>query len=174
MLAKAGVPAHASWAGSDRLEQHFLNIEGGRIAVLVLPPLPANAQAVPKSYIHQLENAVHGLRGSVKLIIAMSSWGYMREQEIFASQGPYPDLLLGSGPGAGQVGQMAANGKSVWIRSFSQGKSFLRIDVLAWPEHNANFKWTEEKNIRMGIYGLTDQYQESPQLLNLMHSMGTD
>jgi len=104
----------------------------------------------------------------------MSSWGYMHEQELLQAQGPLPDILLGSGPGIGLVGTMAAQGKTAWVRSYSQGKSILRIEVLAWPEHNSTFKWTEEKNIRMTIFGITDQYQENPQLLTLMHNMGTD
>lgn len=175
VLAKAGVQPRASWRGSERLEQHILHSEGGpKIAVLLLPPLPKGARAVPQNLIHQVENAVHGLRGTVKLIVAMSPWGYAQEQELLNAQGPLPDILLGSGPGIGLVGTLANGGKTAWVRSFTQGKSFLRIEVLAWPEENSTFKWTEEKNIRMTLFGLTDQYQENPQLLTLMQHMGTD
>lgn len=175
VLARAGVKARTGWAGSERLETHILQSDGGpKVAVLVLPPLATTAPAVPQSLIHQVENAVHRLRGTVKLIVAMSPWGYSHEAELLKAQGPLPDILLGSGPGIGLVGSLVAEGRTAWLRSFSQGKSVLRVEVLAWPEHNSTFKWTEEKNIRMTIFGLTDQYQESPQMLTLMQRMGTD
>lgn len=175
MLTRAGVALKPEWVGSDRLETHILQAEGGpKVAVLILPPLSADAIAVPETYIHQLENLVHKLRGTVKLIVAMSSWGYVHELELLKAKGPLPDVLLGSGPGIGLVGQLAAEGKTAWLRSFSQGKSILRLEVLAWPEHNPTFKWTEDKNIRMTLFGLTDQYQENPHMLTLMQNMGTD
>jgi hypothetical protein len=157
------------------LEQHILQTAGGpRIAVLLLPPLPKGAKDVPQNLIHQVENAVHGLRGTVKLIVAMSPWGYAQEQELLKAKGPLPDVLLGSGPGIGLVGTLANGSKTAWVRSFAQGKSVLRIEVLAWPDEISTFKWTEEQNIRMTLFGLTDQYQENPQLLTLMQHMGTD
>lgn len=174
-LQKAGVQPRPSWRGGEKLEQHILHNPGGpKIGVLLLPPLPKGAKNVPENLIHQVENAVHGLRGTVKLIVAMSPWGYGPEQELLKAKGPLPDILLGSGPGIGLVGSFAAGGKTAWVRSFAQGKSVLRIEVLAWPEENSTFKWTEEKNIRMTLFGLTDQYQENPQLLTLMQQMGTD
>jgi len=173
-LKAAGVQPRASWHGSDHLEQHVLHTQGGpKIAVLLLPPLDARARSVPQNLIHQVHNAVQKARGSMQLIVAMSPWGYLHEQELLASQGPLPDILLGSGPGIGQT-VLAAGGKTAWARSYSQGKSVLRIEIFAWPEHNSTFKWTDDKNIRMNLFGLTDQYQENPQMLTLMHSMGTD
>jgi len=61
------------------------------------------------------------------------------------------------------------------VRAFAQGKSISRIDILAWPEHaNTTFKWTEAQNIRMTLFGLTDQYMEDSHMLSLMQSLGTD
>ncbi|GAB6125434.1 hypothetical protein JCM14124_11400 [Humidesulfovibrio idahonensis] len=176
-LAKAGVQTRAYWKGGEKLEQHILHSEGGpRIGVILLPPVAYSAPAVPENLIHQMENAVRKLRGSVKLVVVMSPWGYNKESELLtrADKGALPDVLLGSGPGMGLVGTLAAEGKTAWIRSFSEGKSVLRVEVLAWPEHSSTFKWTEEKNIRMSLFGLTDQYQEDPQMLTLMQHMGTD
>ncbi|OIO02141.1 MAG: hypothetical protein AUJ49_06695 [Desulfovibrionaceae bacterium CG1_02_65_16] len=176
-LAKAGVRPRSSWKGSDRLEQHILHAEGGpRIGVILLPPVPYSAPRVPESRINQMEMAVHRLRASCKLVVVMSPWGYSKEQELLtrADKNNLPDILLGSGPGIGQTGVLAAGGKTAWVRSFAEGKSVLRIDILVWPEHNSTFKWTEEKNIRMSLFGLTDQYQEEPQMLTLMQTMGTD
>lgn len=175
LLTKAGIQPRPSWHGSDRLEEHILHSDGGpKVGVILLPSLAPGTTSVPHSLVQQMENAVQKLRSTTKLVVVMSSWGYMLEQELLKAQGPMPDILLGSGPGIGLVGTLAAEGKTAWIRSFSQGKSILRIEVLAWPDHRSTFKWTEEKNIRMNLYGLTDQYQENPQLLTLMHRMGTD
>lgn len=176
-LIKAGVRPRASWKGSERMEEHILHHEGGpRIGVILLPPVAYSAPTVPENLIHQMENAVRRLRASTKLVVVMSPWGYNKEQELLrrADKGALPDILLGSGPGMGLVGAITDDGKTAWIRSFTEGKSILQVQVLAWPEHNSTFKWTEEKNIRMSLFGLTDQYQENPQLLTLMQHMGTD
>jgi len=175
VLAQAGVKTRPSWHGSDRLEQHILQTgEGTKIAVLLLPPIPKGAKALPQNLVHQVENAVQSLRGTVKLTIAMSPWGYRYEQELLKAEGPLPDILLGSGPGIGLVGTLAAGQQTAWVRSFTQGKSLIRIEVVAWPEAKSTFKWTEGKNIRMTLFGLTDQYQENPEMLALMQHMGTD
>ena len=177
MLARAGVKPRSQWKGSDHLEQHVLHSQGGpKIGVILLPPVAYSAPRVPESFINQMEMAVHKLRASCKLVVVMSPWGYPKEQELLnrADKNALPDILLGSGPGMGQTGLIVAGGKTAWIRSYTEGKSVLRIEILAWPERNSTFKWTEEQNIRMSLFGLTDQYQEEPQMLTLMQNMGTD
>jgi hypothetical protein len=175
VLTQAGVKPRSAWVGGERLEKRILHTAAGsKVAVLLLPPVPSDANSLPQNLIHQVENTVHGLRGAVQLIVAMSPWGYRHEQELLKAQGPLPDILLGSGPGIGLVGTLAAGQNTAWVRSFSQGKSVIRIEVLAWPERTFTFKWTEGKNIRMTIFGLTDQYQEDPEMLTLMRNMGTD
>ena len=175
-MAKAGLQPHKSWAGSDRLELLLLGPDAlHRIGVLLLPPLPDAATSPPPELVRQIEQAVRTLRAKSYLVVAMSPWGYNLEQELLNTPGPLPDILLGSGHGIGLVGNIEGKGKTLWIRSFAEGKSMSRIDILAWPDHtSANFKWTEEQNIRMTLFGLTDQYQEDPHMLSLMQSMGTD
>ncbi len=175
LLAKAGVRPRASWHGSERLEQHMLHAEGGpRVGVLILPPLASAARNIPPALTAEIAAAVLKLRATAKIVVAMSPWGYNLEQELLQSPGPLPDVLLGSGPGLGLTGLIAAGGRTAWIRSFAQGKAITRIEILTWPEHNSTFKWTEEQNIRMTLFGLTDHYQEDPHLLSLMQSVGTD
>ena len=111
VLAKAGVKARPGWLGSDRLETHILQSEGGpKIAVLLMPPLAATAPAVPQNLIHQVENAVHRLRGTVKLIVAMSSWGYTHEQELLKAPGPPAGHPPGLGTGHRPCGQSGRPG----------------------------------------------------------------
>ncbi len=176
-LARAGVKPRGYWLGSDKIEEHILHTHGGpRIGVILLPPTPYAAPTLPESRIHQLEMAVRRLRPKVRLVVALSPWGARKEQELLAhaDRNSLPDILLGSGPGAGQTGELAAGGKIAWVRAYTEGKSVMRVDILAWPEHDSIFKWTEDKNIRMSLFGLTEQYQEDPRLLTLMQSMGTD
>lgn len=175
-LARAGVKTRGYWRGSDHIEEHVLHERGGpKIGVILLPPVPYSARNLPENRIHQLEMAVRRLRAKVRLVVAMSPWGYNLERDLFAraDKNDLPDVLLGSGPGVGQA-LLAAGGKTAWIRAYTEGKSVMRVDVFAWPEHDSTFKWTEDKNIRMSLFGLTDQYQEDPRILTLMQSMGTD
>lgn len=176
VMSRAGVSPRPAWHGSNRLELQILGPDAAhRIGVILLPPLPAAATDLPRELVRQFADAVRRLRASTRLVVAMSPWGYAGEQELLKTSGPLPDVLLGSGPGIGLTGSIAAGGKTLWIRSFAQGKSMSRLDILAWPDHgDPNFKWTEQQNVRMTLVGLTDQYQEDPQVLSLMQSLGTD
>lgn len=176
VMAKAGLHPHRSWRGSEHLEQHLLGPDAEhRVGVLLLPPLPEGATSLPPGLVRQVEDAVRSLRTRTRLVVAMSPWGYLREQELLGAPGPLPDLLLGTGLGIGLAGNIEAKGKTLWVRAFAQGKSISRIDILAWPEHaNTTFKWTEAQNIRMTLFGLTDQYMEDSHMLSLMQSLGTD
>lgn len=176
ILTQAGVQPSKLWRGSNRLEQHMLGKDSAhRVGVLLLPTLPDGATTLPLALVQQIEGAVRTLRAKARLIVAMSPWGYSLEQELLKSDGPLPDVLLGSGVGIGLVGNISPKGKTLWIRAFTQGKSMSRIDILAWPDHaDANFKWTEEQNVRMTLLGLTDHYMEDSHMLSLMQNMGTD
>jgi len=178
-MTKGGVRANKNWHGSDQLEQHVLGADAAhRVGVVLLPPLPPlpdGAASPPAALLRQIAEAVQALRAKTRLVVVMSPWGYSLEKELLKFQGPLPDVLLGSGSGIGLVGNIEAKGKTLWIRAFAQGKSMSRIDILNWPDHaNDKFKWTEGQNIRMNLFGLTDQYQEDRHMLSLMQSMGTD
>ena len=176
VMAKVGLLPRQNWRGSDRLEQHLLGADAAhRVGVILLPPLPSGAVSPPAGLVRQMEDTVRALRASTKLVVVMSPWGYSAEQDLLKTRGPLPDILLGSGPGIGLVGNIVAAGKTLWVRAYTQGKALSRIDILAWPTHaDPNFKWTEEQNIRMNLFGLTDHYQEDPQVLSLMQGLGTE
>lgn len=175
LLAKAGVKPRAYWCGPTELEERVLTLRGGvKVGLIVLPPLKDKARNVPDSLVQSLSEAVLRLRASTRLVIAMSAWGYSFEQELLTASASLPDILLGSGPGIGLVGNKEQFGKTLWIRPFAQGKAVERVDILAWPQRNVNFKWTEEQNIRMTLFGLTEQISDDPQVLSLIQSMGTD
>lgn len=173
-LAGLGVKPRPYWRGSARLERHVLQAGAVKVGLLVLPELPRGVRNVPQNLVHQVENAVRQLRGTVQIVVAMSPWGYAREQELLKAEGPLPHVLLGSGPGVGVVGLLAAGGRTAWMRAYPDGSSFLNLEVLELPHGDATFKWTEGQNIRMTVFGLTDQYQEDQQMLTLMHAKGTD
>jgi hypothetical protein len=174
VMAKAGVKPRPAWLGSASLEQHVLHGPGPKVGVILLPQLNRSDAPLPADLLRQLGEAVQHLRSTTRLVVAMSPWGYAQELELLKSAGPLPDVLLGSGPGIGLAGQLSASGKTAWVRAFAQGKSITRIEIMALPEHNSTFKWTEEKNIRMTLFGLTDHYPEEPHMLALMQSAGTD
>lgn len=175
-MAKLGVNPRKGWHGSDQLEQHLLGVDGThQIGVLLLPPLADGAASPPAALVRQLQAAVLALRAKTRLVVAMSPWGYNVEQKLLNVGGAMPDLLLGSGIGLGLVGNIEAKGKTLWVRTFTQGKSMSRIEILDWPDRaNENFKWTEGQNVRMTLFGLTDQYLGDKHILSLMQAMGTD
>jgi len=83
VMAKAGLHPHRSWRGSEHLEQHLLGPDAEhRVGVLLLPPLPEGATSLPPGLVRQVEDAVRSLRTRTRLVVAMSPWGYLREQEL--------------------------------------------------------------------------------------------
>lgn len=174
VLARSGVKPRPYWRGSDRLEKHVLKAGEVTVGLLVLPELPRGARGLPQNLIHEIEHAVRELRGTAQIVVAMSPWGYAREQELLKANGPLPHVLLGSGPGVGVAGMLADGGKTAWMRSYPEGKAVLCLEVLDLPLGNPTFKWTEGKNVRMTLNGLTDQYTEDQQMLMLMHTKSTD
>ena len=175
LLTKAGIAPHPNWFGSANLETHTFKLRGGNKAgLIILPPLKDAHQPLPPGLLHSISEAVTKLRATTQIVLALSSWGYSYEQELLNSTGVLPDLLLGSGTGIGFVGNKSANGKVLWIRPYAQGKSVERIDIYEWPERTVNFKWTDEQNVRMSLFGLTDQLKDDRRVLSLIQTMGTD
>lgn len=177
LMGKAGVRPRDFWLGGGALETRILKAGKARVGLITLPDLPqpmGQAPGLPAGTAQEVEAAVRTLRAQSDLVVALSDWGYVREQLLLTGGTELPDILLGSGPGIGLVGQKMRDQRVMWIRSFSQGKGVERIDVLSWPVRNSTFKWTEEQNIRMSLDGLTDQYADDRRVLGLIRTMGTD
>lgn len=178
LMAKAGVKPRPWWKGGGKLDTHVFKVgttpHQVNVGVIYLPHLPDNERDLPPAAAREVGAAVKALRAASSVVVGLSDWGYPREQALLSSGEEMPDLLLGSGPGVGLTGQRMVNGRTIWIRSYTQGKGIERIELLALPERNSTFAWTEGQNIRMSLDGLTDQYADDRQVLNLLRTMSTD
>lgn len=178
LMAKAGVKPRPWWRGGGKLDSHVFKLGKAPhqldVGVVYLPHLPDNELTLPPQAAREVSEAVKTLRASSDLVVGLSDWGYSREQALLSSGQDMPDLLLGSGPGIGLTGQRMAGGRTMWIRSYSQGKGVERIEILALPERKSTFAWTEGQNIRMNLDGLTDQYADDRRVLGLLRTTSTD
>ena len=73
------------------------------------------------------------LAGTAALVIGLSGWGLAGEDAFMAAHPGSLDVLLGSGPNAGQAGRASDDGKTLWSRSYIKGKTINRLDLLALP-----------------------------------------
>lgn len=125
-----------------------------RVGVVLFPMLPEGADNAPPNMQRAVAAAAKRLRVKVDLVVGMSPWGEMAEAHFLINQEPVFHMLLGSGPGKGLLGRLAADDKCLWVRAFAQGIAMNKIDVLAKPEDNDEWRWIYGENFMVQVMPL--------------------
>ena len=163
-LNDAGVVAE-SWQ-KTAIDAPFTVVQsknGNKIGFMRFPSLP-NGEDIPSAdLIRKITKAVKKERDNVRLLVALSDWGWVGEREYLAQNSDFvPDFLFGSGRGSGVNGRLEADERCIWVRPYDKGRTVSEIQVYAWPDRSASFSWEEPDNIRTLSTGLGDQYQDNP------------
>lgn len=138
---------------------------GDRIGFLRLPSLPMGKDIPSKDMIEAISRKIERERESVRLLVALSDWGWIGEREYLAQRPRFvPDILLGSGRGSGVNGRIEAKGRCVWVRPYDKGQTVSEVRVLAWPDRSGDFRWTEPGSIVPVTVGLGDDYFDNPEV----------
>lgn len=136
---------------------------GDRIGFIRFPSLPQGRDIPPQRLIEEISRRIKQERDSVRLLVALSDWGWVGEREYLAQKPDFvPDILLGSGRGSGVNGRIEANGRCLWVRPYDKGQTVSQIQVQSWPERTGSFKWSEPGTIMPTTVGLGDQYEDNP------------
>jgi len=136
------------------------------VGVVRFPAL-ANAEAtVPAELADRTAAAAAALRGKVRLIVGISGWGATDEAAFVRAHPGAVDVLLGSGPGLGSAGTAVGDGKTLWARAYSQGKTVNRLDLFALPDTD-RFVWAPQTGYRAEVISLDDQYAAAPEVQKL-------
>lgn len=136
---------------------------GDRIGFIRFPSLPQGRDIPPQRVIEEISRLIKQERNSVRLLVALSDWGWVGEREYLAQKPDFvPDILLGSGRGSGVNGRIEADGRCLWVRPYDKGQTVSQIQVQSWPERTASFKWSEPGTIMPTTVGLGDQYEDNP------------
>ena len=169
----SGIPQN--WINCEKIKVISKSLKNGKqVRIVILPYLKRGSDEIPEELLNNCRTVFKENRSKADIVIAMSSWGYIREKKLLTSpemsETP-PDILLGSGDGPGMTGNIAANGKTLWVRSYPTGKAVNRIDVFNFPERNENFKWTSGENIKWFLQTLKQNTREAPAVAELLNGI---
>lgn len=148
-----------------------------KAAVIILPFLEKGSDHIPSDILDQTAKLFKKYRESSDLVIAISSWGYFREKKFLGSPEiteDCPDILLGSGDGPGMTGSLAAQGRTLWVRSYPTGKAVNRIDIMHLPSRDPGFKWESGESIRWFLQTLLKNTREDPKIARLLTGISDD
>ncbi|WP_320170060.1 hypothetical protein [Maridesulfovibrio sp.] len=145
--------------------------DGSTAAIIILPYLEKGSNDIPDDIVDSAEKLFEEYRSKCDIVIAMSSWGYFREKKFLGSIGVTenpPDILLGSGDGPGMTGSLAAQGRTLWVRSYPTGKAVNRIDIFKFPTRDPGFKWVSDENAKWFLQTLHQNQREDPKVAELL------
>jgi len=136
---------------------------GEDIGFMRFPDLPEGADVPSPEMIDSISQSIEQQSSKVRLIVALSSWGWAGEKEYLINNPTHvPDFLLGSGPGSGANGRIMADNRCVWVRPYDRGRSISEVKILSWPDRKKPVAWQEMKNYMTLSIGLDDSYQDNP------------
>lgn len=142
---------------------------GDRIGFLRFPSLPPGNAEPQGPLLERLAHDIRKYRTEVRLLIGLSDWGWLAEQEYLSgNSGDVPDLLLGSGRGSGVNGRVQADGRCLWVRAYDKGRSIAEITILEWPDRENSFAWNPSRNYKTSSIGMNDQIRDYPAVSDIL------
>lgn len=169
-LGRMGVTAPSWQQTASREPFSVITTTGGdRIGFLRFPSLPPGNAEPQKALLERLAHDIRKYRTEVRLLIGLSDWGWLAEQEYLSgNSGDVPDLLLGSGRGSGVNGRIQADGRCLWVRAYDKGRSIAEITILEWPDRENSFAWNPSRNYKTSSIGMNDQIRDYPAVSDIL------
>ncbi|MCJ2163908.1 hypothetical protein MRX56_05025 [Pseudodesulfovibrio sp. S3-i] len=144
--------------------------DGHTIGMLRFPALSKDASAPSDELIGQLSERIAKIKDHVDLLIALSDWGWVAENNYLKENPRHvPDFLFGSGGGSGVNGRILADDRCVWVRPYDKGRSVAEVVIYKWPERNNSFAWKETNNYKTTSIGMNDEIKDDPKIEALLH-----
>lgn len=138
---------------------------GDKIGFVRFPSLGQGNDIPEPELISRIGRQIKLLRNKVRLVVGLSGWGWLGENEyLMKNPKTVPDLLLGSGRGSGLNGRVLADDRCIWVRSYDKGRSICEIQIYEWPDRKNSFAWTVSKNYNTSSIGLNDTYKDNPEV----------
>jgi hypothetical protein len=176
-FASLGLAPPKGWVVLDAKEPKtvILNTAQGKVGVIFFPETKASAKgdehAAPGSdLILAIERKIKELRPQVNLVVGVSPWGVQDESDYLEKTKPGLNMLLGSGPGIGFMAKPAADGKVLWMHSYSKGKALYTVDLLAWPGAKDS-TWEAGKNYTTKAVILDQDVSPDPGMEQLLQGV---
>ena len=142
--------------------------DGHRVGFLRYPSLPEDADGPSAPLVAKLSREIKAYRNQVDLLIGLCDWGWVAESDYLKSKlAQVPDMLFGSGSGAGITGRVQADGRTLWVRPYDKGRNLAQVNVLQWPKKENSFAWEEAKNYTSTSIGMNDAIVDNPEIAAL-------
>lgn len=175
------VPGEAQWltdhgaeppagfvTASDRVQEKIIEKNGLTIGLIFFPKLIKGADSPSDQQLAAVDRKAESLAERTDLVIGLSPWGDRAERKLLADFAPPIHLLLGAGPGPGLTGRFSDDGKTLWIRSYRQGKAVHKIRVRRAPTREADWKWIKDGNISLSLEVLDKNVSDDADMASLL------
>jgi hypothetical protein len=146
------------------LATRVLTRGGVRLGLVLLPP-PADGKEPDAETLRAVAREARALRSRADLVAGISCWGEAAEQHYLDTQEPVFDVLLGSGPGPVR-GRIAAQGRTFWVRSYSEGRAVMVLRFFELP-HGADWTMRPGENVELDVRRLGNDVPDAPDIAKL-------
>lgn len=173
-LRALNIPLPSNWiVQSSRLETVLRTKGAITLGIVILPALAKETQVNPPEELRkEISAAAERLRDKADLVVALSTWGVLAEQNLLETSPPRFDVFLGTGQGIGITGRLMNEDALFWMRAYDKGKALQRIDVLSLSKKDQSaIVWRQGKNISWSTIPLGEKIYSDPGMLELFDSL---
>ncbi len=169
-LESKGLTLPPAWqTDSSEVTVRLVEKAGVRVAFVLLP-LIMNSSEEPEMHRSMLEETQR-VREQADVLVGVSLLGSLFESRLLQSHPDLFHILLGSGPGKGNVGTQKAPGETLWVRPYYKGAAVSRIDIKNLPNGDAaQGPWSSGRDVESIIVPLYDDIASSITALELMRN----
>ncbi len=144
------------------------DLDGVRVAVVAFPePVvghnPTDAQT---AWVVETIKDLRAGEGAADLVVGVSPWGKLAEQQFLEAAAAAPDILLGGGPGPGHPEVLTRNGETLWVRSYYKGRALNLVRVFALPQAG---QWQFGVDFTTEVQALDETIADDPAMRTLFH-----
>lgn len=132
-------------AGHDGFVDTFA--VGERTIAVVVYPEPARGPFPTEEQTAWVEQTIAALAAEADLVVGVCNWSKSGEEAYLERTKNLPDILLGGGPGPSHPEMLAHNGRTLWARSFTKGRTVNKITLYEWPDAKAGRTWHLGQNV---------------------------
>lgn len=173
-LRALNIPLPTNWIVQSSRVETVLRTKGAiTLGVVILPALAKETQVNPPEALRkEIAAAADHLHDKADLVVALSTWGVLAEQNLLETSPPRFDVFLGTGRGIGITGRLMNDDALLWMRSYDKGKALQRIDILGLPAKGQGGRvWRQGKNISWSTIPLGEKIYSDPGMLELFGSL---
>jgi hypothetical protein len=135
-----------------------------KVGLLLFPTIDPDLRTSPQVTAQAVADKALALRERSDIVIGISPWGALAEEEFLKSRGHTVDILLGSGPGPGFLARPMAQDKVLWVRPYAQGKTVNQVVVKSLPQRTPDWRWVKDQNAAVLLQSLTESITNDPDM----------